>query len=138
MSTPTKRPPPEGLAAAGTALWANVTSVLGLDEHEALSLRELCRTVDVLDELQAVVARDGVLLDSSQGMRAHPALVELRQQRIAYARLVSAMQLPAGLSDPKRQGTQQPQPAAAAGDVQQSAQRRPGVRGVYAIDGGRA
>jgi hypothetical protein len=45
------------------------------------------------------------------------------------------MQLPTGLTDAQ---AKQPQPAATAGDVQQRAQRRPGVRGVYAIDGGRA
>ena len=125
----TDRPRPDDLAAAGAALWDAVTDVLDLDEHEALELRELCRTADMLDELQAVVDRDGVLLDSSQGMRAHPALVELRQHRIAFARLVSAMQLPSGLADAKqRMPTHE----------SQRAQRRPGVRGVYAIDGGRA
>ncbi|BCP11679.1 hypothetical protein MINTM020_37770 [Mycobacterium paraintracellulare] len=127
----TDRPRPEGLASAGAALWGAVTGVLDLDEHEALALRELCRTADTLDELQDVVERDGVLLDSSQGMRAHPALVELRQQRITFARLVSAMQLPSGLAD----ATALP---ASAAEAQQRAQRRPGVRGVYAIDGGRA
>lgn len=123
----TDRHPPEGLGNAGTSLWVAVTDVLDLDEHEALALRELCRTADTLDVLQAVVDRDGVLADSSQGMRAHPALVELRQQRIAFARLVSAMQLPSGLTDPQQVGDQPERPA----------QRRPGVKGVYAIKGGR-
>lgn len=119
--------PPDGLGAAGMTLWSAVTGVLDLDEHEALALRELCRTADTLDTLQAVVERDGVLAESSQGMRAHPALVELRQQRIAFARLVSALQLPSGLSAPQQGGAPPVQPA----------QRRPGVKGVYAINGGR-
>lgn len=123
----TDRQPPDGLATAGAALWDAVTNVLDLDEHEALALRELCRTVDTLDRLQAIVDRDGELAASSQGMRAHPALVELRQQRIAFARLVSAMQLPSGLTQPQQGDGQPAQPA----------QRRPGVRGVYAINGGR-
>ncbi|MGE3844115.1 MAG: terminase [Vicinamibacterales bacterium] len=124
----TDRPRPDGLATAGSVLWHAVTDVLDLDEHEALALRELCRTADVLDQLQAVVARDGVLLDSSQGARAHPALTELRQQRIAFARLAAAMRLPAGLADGK---------PSAAGDAQRG-QVRSGVRGFYAIDGGSA
>lgn len=124
----TDRPRPDGLAAAGAALWDAVTDVLDIDEHEALALRELCRTADVLDELQAVVVRDGVLLDSSQGARAHPALTELRQQRITFARLVAAMRLPAGLADGR---------PSAIGGAQQG-QARSGVRGFYAIDGGSA
>jgi hypothetical protein len=122
----TDRHPPKGLGDAGTALWSAVTNALDLDEHEALALRELCRTADTLDRLQAIVDRDGELAESSQGMRAHPALVELRQQRIALARLVSAMQLPSGLAAPQPGGAQPVHPA----------QRRPGVKGVYAIGGG--
>lgn len=123
----TDRQPPDGLGDAGMTLWSAVTDVLDLDEHESLALRELCRTADTLDTLQAVVDRDGVLADSSQGIRAHPALVELRQQRIAFARLVSAMQLPLGLAAPQQDSAQPVQPV----------QRRPGVKGVYAINGGR-
>lgn len=85
------------------------------------------RTVDTLDRVQAIVDRDGELAASSQGMRAYPALVELRQQRIAFARLVSAMQLLSGLTQPQQGDGQPAQPT----------QRRPGVRGVYAINGGR-
>lgn len=116
----TERALPDGLGDAGAALWASVTDVLDLDEHEALALLQVCRTADTLDELQAVVDREGVASESSQGPKAHWALTELRQQRIAFARLVSAMRLPAGLADAKK------------------TQRRSGVRGMYAVDGGRA
>jgi hypothetical protein len=34
--------------------------------------------------------------ESSQGVRVHPALVELRQQRIAFARLLTAVRIPVG------------------------------------------
>ncbi|MGV0646786.1 terminase [Mycolicibacterium sp. XJ2546] len=119
---------PSGLGDAGTTLWGAVTDVLDLDEHNALALRELCRTADTLDRLQAIVDRDGDLATSSQGMRAHPALVELRQQRIVFARLMSAMQLPSGLTASQHGGAQPAQPT----------QRRPGAKGVYAINGGRA
>jgi len=105
---------PPKLDAAGTRLWRAVTGVLDLDEHEVLTLRELCRTADMLDTLQAIVDRDGPLLESSQGARAHPALTELRQQRIVYARLVSALRLPVGITEDR-------------------SQRRSGPRGVYPI-----
>jgi hypothetical protein len=104
----------------GSQLWESVTDVLVLDAHEQLLLTELCRTADSLDELQKIVDRDGVLADSSQGVRAHPALQELRQQRIAFARLVTALGLPSGIkhaqTDSKRS---KPRP----------------VRGVYRIHG---
>ena len=85
--------------------------VLDIEEREALALCDLCRTAETLDTLQVIVNRGGALADSSQGMPAHPALIELRRQRIAFARLVSAMQLTTGLT-PRRQGGAQPeQPA---------------------------
>ncbi len=92
------RTPKPPFGAAGAKLWADVTDALVLDAHEERLLLELCRTADTCDALQAVIDRDGVLADSSQGVRAHPALQELRQQRIAFARLVSALGLPDGLN----------------------------------------
>lgn len=68
----TDRQPPDGLGDSGTALWSAVTNVLDLDEHEAISLRELCRTADTLDKLQAFVDRDGHLAESSQGSARTP------------------------------------------------------------------
>lgn len=64
-------------------------------DHELGTLREACRTATAIDALQAVVDRDGVMNESSQGLRAHPALVELRQQRICFSRLVAALAIPA-------------------------------------------
>lgn len=86
---------------AGAKLWTDVLDALVLDAHEERLLVELCRTADTLDALQAVVDRDGVLSESSQGVRAHPALQELRQQRIAFARLVAALDLPEGMKKPR-------------------------------------
>lgn len=114
------KPPNPVFGTAGTQLWKSVTDVLVLDGHEELLLTELCRTADQLDQLQQIVERDGVLADSSQGVRAHPALQELRQQRIAFARLISALGLPSGMR------------GAASG----SKRTRPrSVRGVYKIAG---
>lgn len=112
---------PEGtFGVAGSQLWESVVSVLELDGHEERLLTELCRTADQLDALQTIVDRDGVLSDSSQGVRAHPALQELRQQRIAFARLVTALGLPSGLKDAK--------------DKNKRSRPRP-LRGVYSIGG---
>lgn len=112
---------PAGLRAAGRRLWSSVVDVYDLDEHELALLVEAVRTVDVLADLDTAVRRDGPLVESPQGQKAHPAAVEARQQRIALARLLAALRLPSG----------------EAGDHQASArpQRRVGTRGVYGIRG---
>lgn len=115
---------PADTRASGRALWDSVVADFDLDEHELALLRATVRTVDLLDQLDAAVRRDGPLQDSPQGTRAHPAVVEARQQRIALARLLAALRLPSG----------------EAADVKASArpQRRVGPRGVYGIRGGAA
>ena len=112
-------PAPRGLKASGQRLWKSTVEVFELEEHELGMLREACRTADSIDGLQAAVDRDGVLNESPQGLRAHPALVELRQQRICFARLVAQLGLPTG--------EQQEAPSAGG-------QRR-ATRGVYGITG---
>lgn len=118
MSTSRGVPP---MRAAGRRLWSSVVDVYDLDEHERALLLEAVRTVDLLTELDASVRADGALVDSPQGVKANPAAVEARQQRIALARLLAALRLPAG----------------GEGDVQASARpaRKVGVRGVYGIRG---
>lgn len=112
---------PQGTRAAGRRLWSSVVDEYDLDEHEQALLVEAVRTVDLLDQLDAAVRRDGPLVDSPQGMRAHPAAVEARQQRIALARLLAALRLPAG-DDGDQAAGRRPQ-------------RRVGARGVYGIRG---
>lgn len=106
--------PPAGLADAGSALWKSVTDEFELDEHEAVLLLQAARTVDQLDLLQAAIDTDGVVVNSPQGSKAHPALVEARQQRIALARILSALRLP------EEETGKRPQ-------------RRMGVRGLQAV-----
>ena len=115
-----KQPPhplPKGLKGSGRALWNSTVAEFELDEHELVMLREACRTADSIDGLQAAVDRDGVLNTSPQGVRAHPALVELRAQRICFARLVAQLGIPTGEQVP------------AAGGQRRS------TRGVYGITG---
>ena len=109
---------PAGTGPAGRRLWTAILSEYDLEEHELLLLRESVRTVDLLDSLEATVKAEGTVIDSPQGRKAHPAAVEARQQRIALARLLTALRLPAG----EEGGDRRPQ-------------RRGGVRGVYGIAG---
>lgn len=109
--------PPTGLKKSGRALWTAVLTEYELDEHESATLTQACRITDHCDALQRLLESEGVISESSQGSRVHPALVELRQQSIALARLMSALRIPAGEQNDGR------------------AQHRPGVRGVYSIGG---
>lgn len=117
MTTPKIPRPPAGAGAPGRRLWRAVLSDFQLEEHELALLVEAVRTVTLLEVLDARVRADGALIEGPQGLRAHPAAVEARQQRIVLARLLAALRVPLGEE----------------GDVQASArpQRRAGVRGVY-------
>lgn len=94
MASKAARPVPAGLQESGAALWRSTTDAFELEPHELSTLREVCRTADAIDGLQAVVDRDGVMNESPQGVRAHPALVELRQQRLAFTKLVASLAIP--------------------------------------------
>ncbi len=101
MTTTAPKPPP-GLGTSGRRLWRSVVDSYTMAEHELTLLREACRTADAVDLLQAQLDRDGVMSESSQGVRVHPALAELRQQRITLARLLAALQVPAEQGDQSR------------------------------------
>jgi hypothetical protein len=90
-----------------------------LDAHEVALLREVAATADLIDGLAEVVEGKGLTSDSPQGVRVHPAVVELRQQRVTLARLLAALNVPSCEVDESRD---RPMPG------------RP--RGVYAIQGG--
>ncbi|MGV0796364.1 P27 family phage terminase small subunit [Mycolicibacterium elephantis] len=108
---------PDGLKWSGRRLWlAVVDDYDELSQHETALLLQTCRTVDLLDQLQARLDADGAVVDSPQGLKAHPAAAELRQQRIVLARLVAALGLPTGVVED--------------GDEQKKRQRR-SARGVY-------
>jgi hypothetical protein len=107
--------PPKGAGPGGRKLWRDVVGKYDLEEHELALLREAVRTVDDLDALAAVMADQGVTI----GARVNPALVEARQLRIALARLLGALRLPAGDEEDPTVGRRP--------------QRRIGARGVYAV-----
>lgn len=110
-----RTPAPEGLRESGRALWHALMADYDLGEHETTVLREACRTADSLDDLQQLLEVEGLMSSTSQGPRIHPALVELRQQRMTFARLLTALRIPD--EDTTR------------------APARPGTRGVYGLRG---
>ncbi|WP_426311707.1 terminase [Cellulosimicrobium sp. E-16] len=89
---------PRGLGAAGKRLWAAVSGDFELAEHELALLDEAARVRDRIAELRDEVARNGVMISSSQGKRLHPGIAEVRQQQLALARLLATLSVP-GLED---------------------------------------
>lgn len=86
---------PNGLGQAGKKLWSTVTEAFDLGEHELLVLLEACRTVDTLNELDAARKAEGSVIESPHGKKAHPAVVEARQQRLVLAKLLASLAIPA-------------------------------------------
>jgi hypothetical protein len=70
-------------------------TLLTLGEHELLVLLEACRTVDTLNELEDARKAEGSVIDSPHGKKAHPAVVEARQQRLVLAKLLASLAIPA-------------------------------------------
>jgi hypothetical protein len=77
MSKQSRPRPPNGLQAGGQAFWTAIVDKLELVDYELVILKEACRTIDLLDSLQAAIDRDG-LLQAGARARGHPAAPELR------------------------------------------------------------
>ena len=91
-----RRPPaPVGLDARGRRFWTRTVATYALSPSERELLVEACRALDTCEALQAVVGAEGITTAGSKGQpRAHPALAELRQARLALARLLAHLALP--------------------------------------------
>jgi hypothetical protein len=75
----------------GDQLHRAVTDAYTLEHHELMLLHEAAETLDLIDRLQALVDRDGVIVNG----KPHPALIEVRQQRTLLGRLLAALKIPA-------------------------------------------
>ena len=107
------------MGPAGSRLWREVLADFELGGHEQLILVNACHVADTCAALQEVIAADGPMLtDREGGPRTHPACRELRQQRIALARLIVCLRVPLGDED-------------AGGDRSQYR----GMRGAYGLRG---
>ena len=104
---------PAGTGPAGRRLWRATLDGYVLTEHELVLLQQATRVIDHLDQLDAQLTANGLLVAGRAGeLKVHPALAEARQQRLVLAKLLSALRLPVEDSPSAR------------------SQRR-GIRGVY-------
>jgi hypothetical protein len=99
---------PRGLKAAGRQLWDSVCSDFELEPYESSLLLHAAQTSDIIADLQAVIQTLGVDCAARE-------LAEIRQQRLAFARLIVALRLPNGVE----------------GEGQARRPQRRAIRGVY-------
>jgi hypothetical protein len=95
--------PPKGLGIEGRRLWRGVLADLDLESHELTVLRRACRVADRCEELQKVVDEQGLFATNRLGeMKAHPAVLELRQCELLLAKLVAVLRIPPAESEQDR------------------------------------
>lgn len=92
-------PVPRGLKAGGRRLWTAVTRDFEPDEAGAAQLVQACHTVDLIADLRKEIASSGLKVDSPQGVRVSPFVVEIRQQRLLLAKLIASLGLPKEVID---------------------------------------
>jgi len=87
--------PPRDLGAAGRDLWCRVHGAFELDPHELPGLLLAARQLDDVARLEQLLEVDGLVVTGSAGQpRLSAVVTELRQARLAAARLLDALALP--------------------------------------------
>ncbi len=97
--------PPSGLDATGRRLWRQVQRAIEpdaeLDERDLAVLELAARQADDVARLERMLkrARRPTVAGSTGQVRLHPAIAELRQARLALARLLTSLNLEIGKQD---------------------------------------
>ncbi len=86
---------PDDLGPAGRALWAAVCDDFELSASERHLLLSACRQADDIALLEAALVESGPIVAGASGQpRLSMVVAELRQGRLALAKLVQALALP--------------------------------------------
>jgi hypothetical protein len=86
---------PTGLKPGGKRLWSSIVDEFDLRADELRVLEDACRESDLVDALQAELAKGALTVLGSQGQPvANPMVAELRQHRAVFQRLVASLKLP--------------------------------------------
>lgn len=85
---------PTGLTGSGARLWATITTEYELETSELAVLEEVCRTKTRIEQLDKIVDAEGLVVDSPQGKKMHPASVEGRQVRLLFNQLSRTLKFP--------------------------------------------
>ena len=95
MATKRGPVPPQGLGQAGRRFWRAIVSAYELSPGEAQLLVQACRTVDLLERIDAQLVAEDLTVAGSRGQeRAHPLLGAAVEQRRVLEALLNALALP--------------------------------------------
>lgn len=93
---------PDLLDGAGLALWRKLIDECEFDSHEEVIAVELCRTVTLCESLHRRLLDEGLVVEGQRGAKVNPIAAELRQQRLAVARLTASLGIPAADDEPSK------------------------------------
>ena len=87
---------PDSLGPAGTKLWESIIEDVAegffLDARELALLEKACGCADIIEAVEEALAESTATVVGPHGQTmVHPAIPELRQQRLAMLRLLNAI-----------------------------------------------
>jgi P27 family predicted phage terminase small subunit len=85
--------PPTHLSTSAADWWRAVLDAYVLQQHHLRLLQLACEAWDRAQQAREVLAKDGLLVGTEGGMRAHPCIAIERDSRLAVARLVRELDL---------------------------------------------
>jgi hypothetical protein len=109
---------PERFGSSGRELWAEIEGEYSLSTPEKLVLKQACRAADRLDEIQAEMNGQALVVPGKMQPVANPLMVEFRLQAQLLTKLIASLRIPD--STPEQEANRP--------------QRRGGARGSYATN----
>jgi phage terminase small subunit len=95
---------PAGLSPRAAKFWRDARKAFDFEQSDAELLTQVCRVMTNVDALDDAIAEHGTVTEGSRGqLVTNPAIGEVRQQRLALARLLGQL----GLPDPEEPDTPQ-------------------------------
>lgn len=92
---------PESIDGAGRVLWDRLVGIYDFDEHELALLEVVAHQADDVGRLEALIAKQGVVVAGSNGQpRLSAAVAEVRQGRLALGKLLGLLALPDEVDKP--------------------------------------
>lgn len=120
--------PPAGLGPAGRDLWRRVLGAFELDPHEIPGLPLAARQLDDVAAWEQLLAGQGPVTVGSTGQpRLSAVVTELRQSRLAVAKLLDGLRLPLDLAEEKRPSGPMAERGRRAAEARWARERRRGA-----------
>jgi P27 family predicted phage terminase small subunit len=84
--------PPRKLGKHGRALWDAIQAEYGISDRAGIELlAQACEELEQIEGLTEEISRDGRVIRSRNGVRAHPAIRDVRQGRAVFAKLLKEL-----------------------------------------------